>query len=383
MAKEPHDRGHIADLVIEGGGWARVGGQRLRFFGGTDYLGLARHPDLIGEIGAALQREGASASGSRVTTGSRAAHAELEGALGEWTAGEAVILPSGYLAAQAAVQGMAPAGGWEIALLDERAHPCLSDACRAAGIGSIHSYRHADPADFERQLRRLEQPVQKRPERWLVATDAVFPVSGQIAPLDQLAEVAAAHGIGLLLIDDAHGLGVLGPGGAGTAAAFGLRPRPGLCLAGTLSKALGSFGGWVSGPPGSAGLIRSSSVYVGSTPIPAALAAGACVAVRIARSDLERRERVLRLAQRLKHAVRELGMTCPDGPSPIVSLKGPSDITAAQLHARLLSHGCYVPAIRYPGADDSTVLRAAVTADHSEADIELLTASLAAAVRES
>ncbi|MCW2585025.1 MAG: 8-amino-7-oxononanoate synthase, partial [Frankiales bacterium] len=204
----------------------------------NDYLGLARHPEVVEAAVAAVRRYGAGSTGSRLVTGTTALHLELEQALATRTGAEAaLVFSSGYLANLGAVTTLAGAG--TLVVSDSANHASLVDACRLSR-GTVQVVPHGDVA-------AVETALAGHPGRALVVTDAVFSVDGTLAPLVALHDVVRRHGA-LLLVDEAHGLGVLGPGGAGACALLGLDREPDVVRTVTLSKSLGSQGGAVLGP---------------------------------------------------------------------------------------------------------------------------------------
>ena len=203
----------------------------------NDYLGLSRHPVVVEGAMAALRAHGAGSTGSRLVTGSTVLHDELEQALAARIgAASALVFSSGYLANLGAVAALTRPG--DLVVSDAGNHASLVDACRLARA-EVVVVPHADPAAVQRAL------VPGR--RAMVVTDGVFSVDGELAPLAELHAVVRRAGA-LLLVDEAHALGVLGPGGAGAVAAAGLAGQPDIVLTATLSKSLGSQGGVVLGP---------------------------------------------------------------------------------------------------------------------------------------
>jgi 8-amino-7-oxononanoate synthase len=214
------------------------GSPELLDLASNDYLGLARHPDVIAGAVAAARRFGAGSTGSRLVTGTTSLHLELEGELARRTGAEsALVFSSGYLANLGAVTTLAGPG--VLVVSDQANHASLVDACRLSRA-TVKVVPHAAPD-------AVEQALAGHDGRALVVTDAVFSVDGVLAPLADLHAVARRHGA-LLLVDEAHGLGVLGPHGAGACALVGIEAEPDVVRTVTLSKSLGSQGGAVLGP---------------------------------------------------------------------------------------------------------------------------------------
>ncbi|MFB9659457.1 aminotransferase class I/II-fold pyridoxal phosphate-dependent enzyme [Glycomyces mayteni] len=297
---------------------------------GNDYLGLSRHPGVLGAAAEALADHGLGAGGSRLVRGTTEVHEAFEADFARHTGtGTAVLYSSGYLANLGAVAALA-AGP---VLLDAHAHASLHDAVRLAGRRAA-TFAHNDLHDLERQLETL------RPA--LVAVESVYSVLGDAAPLRDLHALTAAHGA-LLLVDEAHAIGTVGPHGSGGVAAAGLAGDPGIVVTATLSKALGAAGGVVAGP---AALRRhlhdTGRTFIYDTAPPPAVIAGAAAALRIARgSDSARTE----LARRSALAAKLL-----DAPAPAAGVCSPpagdaraATAWAARCAARGVAVGCFRP----------------------------------------
>lgn len=346
-----------------------VAGRELVAFAGCDYLGLSTSPEVLEALRAGLERYGVSAGASRTTTGGTDAHAALEAALAEHLElEEAVLTPEGWLANVATVEALA--GVCERAFIDADAHASSGGAARAAGLDHEH-FEHADPISLARRIeaRRCRAP--------LVMTDGLFPAAGRCAPLAELLAVLPAGGA--LLLDDAHGLGVLGARGAGTLERAGVRDGR-IVSTGTLSKACGVYGGFVAGTHAWMDAVRASASYVGTTPLPPALAEAARVALRLLAQGELRATLAARMAG-LRAALEPLGLPAPEVETPVVALGARSSAAGRALHAALLEDGLLVPFVDYPGGPRGAPggwLRVALCAAHSEADVERLAAALLA-----
>jgi 8-amino-7-oxononanoate synthase len=301
---------------------------------GNDYLGLSRHPAVLTAAAAALAEHGLGAGGSRLVRGTTGLHESFEAEFARHTGSEtAVLYSSGYLANVGAVAALAGP-----VLLDAHAHASLHDAARLTG-GRSETFAHNDLDDLERQLRSL------RPA--LVAVESVYSVLGDAAPLRELHALTSAHGA-LLLVDEAHAIGTVGPHGSGGVAAAGLAGDPGVVITATLSKALGAAGGIVAGP---AALRRhlhdTGRTFIYDTAPPPAVVAGASAALAIAReSDSARTE----LARRAALAATALG-----APGPAAGVLSPpaGDARAAAAWAeRCADEGVAVGCFRPPSTPD-------------------------------
>jgi 8-amino-7-oxononanoate synthase len=263
------------------------------------------------------------------------------------------------------------AGRHDVVLEDRLNHASLIDASRLAGC-RVRRYRHAD-AEHAASLLAAAAPGQSS----IVVTDGVFSMDGDLAPLPALAD-AARRRAAWLLVDDAHGLGVLGDQGRGSCEHFGLSPDDVPILMGTLGKAFGTAGAFVAGSATLIeGLVQFARTYIYTTAMPAALAAATCVSLDIARREGWRREHLRALIKRLQQGFAQLGLPVPTNPTPIQPLLLGSSRLASETAAALLEAGVLVPAIRPPTVPEGTArLRITLSASHSEAQVDRLLETL-------
>jgi 8-amino-7-oxononanoate synthase len=333
----------------------------------NDYLGLSRHP-LVVEAGVqALRDYGAGSTGSRLVTGSLDLHAALEQALADHTGSEAgLVFSSGYLANLGAVAALAGPG--TLVVSGGGNHASLVDACRLSRADVVVTPQ-SDPGAVRRVLAARTQ------ERALVVTDAVYSVDGALAPLAALHEAARAHGA-TLLVDEAHGLGVVGPTGQGASAAAGLAGEPDVVLTVTLSKALGSQGGAVLGPAAvREHLIDTARTFIFDTGLNPAAAGAALAALRLV--DAGRVAALHRATAELADAVgvpRSSGavVQVPVG-DPVLAVQAQQDCAAAGVRV-----GCFRPPSVPQGG---SCLRLAARADLTDADLERGAAVVRGALR--
>lgn len=252
---------------------------------GNDYLGLARHPEVTEAAASAARTWGAGATGSRLVSGSTELHAELERELAEFCGFEsALVFSSGYAANLAAVTALAPHGS--LVVSDAGNHASLIDGCRLAR-GTTQVVAHADPDAVRKALGTHAGPA-------VVVSDTVFSVDGDAAPLNGLAAACRESGAALL-VDDAHGLGVLGEGGRGAPHGVGLSGAPDVVTTVTLSKSLGSQGGAVLGPAHVIDhLVNAARTFIFDTGLAPAAAGAALAALRLLRREPERATRACR-----------------------------------------------------------------------------------------
>jgi 8-amino-7-oxononanoate synthase len=303
--------------------------------------------------------------------GHRREHALLEEALAEWTGRErALLFSTGYMANLGTLQALLQRG--DVCVQDKLDHACLLDGAQLAGA-ELKRYPHADVAAAARQLR-------SRPDAAaLLATDGVFSMDGDVAPLAALAALCAREGA-TLMVDDAHGLGVLGADGAGSVAAAGLSPRDVPVLMATLGKALGCSGAFVAGSAALVeGLLQFARPYVYTTAMPPALAAAACTAVAVARREGWRRDKLAALVARFRAGACELGLPLLPSSSAIQPLLLGDAQAALDAAQALERRGLLVGAIRPPTVPRGQArLRITLSAAHEEADVDRLLDALAA-----
>jgi 8-amino-7-oxononanoate synthase len=347
-----------------------VPGLHLVNFGTNDYLGLAHDPRVIAAACSAAGQFGWGARASPLVSGWTAAHQELALALADFEHVEAVALfPSGFAANLGTVAALVGPG--DAVYVDRLDHACLVDGTRLAGA-RLRVYPHGDLVRLGEILHR----DRGRFRRALIATDGVFSMDGDLAPLGGLADLAEQAGA-MLLVDEAHGTGVFGPDGRGAAAACGVAGRV-HAKVGTLSKALGSLGGFVAGSRRLVDwLTNHARTLVYSTALPPAAAAAALAALAIARSEPWRRERVLGLGRALAASLTAAGLTVgPSAGSIVPVILGDPERTVAAA-ARLRQRGFLVPAIRPPTVPAGTSrLRLSLSAAHRDADIAALVEAL-------
>ena len=334
-------------------------------FGSNDYLGLANDPRLA-EAAANACRDHAWGSGaSPVVSGRTEWHAELERQLADFEQAEAAMLfPSGY----AANSGVIPAlvGERDAILADAKNHASLIDGCRLSRAERF-IYRHND-ADHLGELLKKAGGYRRQ----LIVTDGLFSMDGDFAPLVEISELAERHGA-MLLVDEAHATGVWGDHGRGSVEHFGVDHSATLRV-GTLSKALGSIGGFVVGDQRLIDwLYNRARPYVFSTAPPAAIAAAGLAALQIVRQEPERRQRVVSLAEGLRARLQARGWSTGDSTSQIVPIRVGGPEAAVALSQRLAKLGVFAPAIRPPSVPEGeSLLRISLSCAHSEEDLERL-----------
>jgi 8-amino-7-oxononanoate synthase len=340
----------------------RVDGREAICLSSNNYLGLADDPALIAAASEAITREGLGAGASRLISGSMGSHAIAERRLAALVrADDAILFGSGYAANVAALDALLDER--DVLFSDELNHASLIDGCRLSRAAT-HVYRHRDLDHLESLLRAHRAPARLA----IIVTDAVFSMDGHRAPLAALRALADRHDAALY-VDEAHGLGVLGPSGRGACAEEGVVPD---LLLGTLGKALGTSGAFIAARRPVVELLRNRCrSFVFSTAPPPALAAAAARAADLAEAADDRRARLRAHAARLRARLRELDWNVPPGDAPIVPvLIGDPERTMA-LSAALLERGVFAHGIRPPTVPPGTSrIRLVPMATHQPEQIE-------------
>jgi 8-amino-7-oxononanoate synthase len=351
------------ELDGEVGPTSRFEGRPMVMLGSNNYLGLTTDPRVRRAAVAAIRRFGTGVTGSRLLNGTLPLHRELEELLADWVGTEAaLVFTTGYAANLGLIGALI--GARDVAVVDSAAHASLVDGARFSD-GALRAFRHNRPNSLRRALRMWRE--QPDAGGVLVAVDGIYSMEGDRAPLSQISHLCHEFGA-RLLVDEAHALGVVGPGGAGTAAEAEVRPD---LVMGTFSKSLASCGGFIGGPRAVIEYLKITCrpLMFTAAGTPAALAA-ALEAARIARVEDWRREAVARRAERLRRGLRDLGYRVGDGAgSAIVPVHVGDNWEAGRLWKALLDNGVYTNCA-IPPAVPMALLRTSVMATHSEADID-------------
>ena len=347
-----------------------IDGQKLINFGSNDYLGLAADPRLAAAAAEASLQEGTGAGASPLVTGRSAMHERLERELAEFEGTErALVFSSGYAANVGTIGALVGRG--DAIFSDQKNHASLIDGCRLSRA-AVHVYAHGDEQELAARLAE-GGPFRRR----LIASESVFSMDGDFAPLVRLVELAERFDC-MLLVDEAHATGVFGALGRGLAELLGVERGIHVRI-GTLSKALGCAGGFVCG---SERLIRwlvnRARTYVFSTALPPATCAAALAALAVVREERERRIGLVRRAAALVERLRGQGWQLGGCSSQIIPLMVGEAARATRLSHQLREQGLLVPAIRPPSVPaGGSLLRISLTCAHSDAMIDALTLALA------
>ncbi|MGH8032947.1 MAG: 8-amino-7-oxononanoate synthase [Luteimonas sp.] len=341
-------------------------------FCSNDYLGLSRQFGVVNALQDGASRDGVGSTGSHLVCGHHAVHDALEREIADWLgAPRALLFGSGFLANLSVLQALL--GDDDVCVQDRLNHASLIDAARLAGC-RLRRYPHNDAEGALRQLRSHPDGAA------VIASDGVFSMDGDLAPLRELALVAQAQSA-LLYVDDAHGVGVLGPDGRGSVAAARLRAGAALLQLVTLGKALGGYGALVVGDDALIQhLAETARPYVYTTALPPAQAAASLAAVKLARHESWRRDKLLALIAQFRRLAAGHGLPLSLSDTPIQPLLCGSDARAVAMAQALEAQGVWVTAIRPPTVPEGRArLRITLSALHSPAEVETLIAALAQA----
>lgn len=345
-----------------------VDGRRMLAFCSNDYLGLAADERLADAVRRGVARYGVGAGAAHLISGHSSAHHALEEELAAFTGRErALLFSTGYMANLGVIGALL---GRNDTLFEDRLnHASLIDG-GLLSRARMKRYPHADVASLREQLSAADG-------RRLVVSDGVFSMDGDIAPLEELAAACEAHDA-WLMVDDAHGIGVLGPQGQGSIAAAGLAVDRVPVLMGTLGKALGTAGAFVAGSEALIEtLIQRARPYVYTTAMPPAIAEATRAALRIVADEEWRRERVMGLAQRFRHGAQKIGLDLMDSPTPVQPVLLGDSGRATRWGEALRRAGILVGTIRPPTVPDGAArLRVTLSAAHTVEHVEALLAVL-------
>ena len=350
----------------------KFGGREFINFSSNDYLGLAGHPALGQAAREAIEQFGVGSGASRLICGSLQPHHELESALAKWQGTEtALVFSTGFAAAQGVLTSLLGRG--DVVILDKKAHASMIDGAKLSGA-TLRVFRHNDLENLEKLL----QWAADRGGRVLVASESVFSMDGDHAPLAGIVELKERYGAWLML-DEAHAVGLYGPLGQGLAAAGGLGERIEIRM-GTLGKAVGAAGGFICGSRQLFDLLvnKARSFIFSTAPSPAVSAAARAGVELIQGAEGQSlRGQLWQRVDELRHGVASLGWKTPAEPSAILPLIVGEEAKAVATMDHLREAGFFIPAIRYPTVPRNEArLRVTLTANHTAENIEQLVNAL-------
>ena len=346
-----------------------VEGRSLINFCSNDYLGLAGHPDISLALKQAADLYGTGSGASHLVSGHSVVHQELEEQLAEYTGRpRALLFSTGYMANIGAINALI--GRRDLILQDQLNHASLLDGGRLSQA-DFKRYKHVDMASLEQ---RLEQ---SSAERKLIVTDGVFSMDGNLAPLREISSLAKKHSA-WLMVDDAHGVGVLGQQGGGLVEEFNMSVEEVPVLVGTLGKSFGTFGAFVAGSEALIEtLIQYSRSYIYTTALPPAIAAATIASLQIVREETWRRDKLGQLVARFRRGAKQIGLQLAESNTPIQPVLINNDEKVMQVGQQLRAAGFLVGAIRPPTVPVGTGrLRITFSANHSEEQVDQLVAAL-------
>ncbi|MET9789303.1 5-aminolevulinate synthase [Streptomyces canus] len=338
----------------------------------NDYLGMGQHPLVLAAVRDGVAEFGAGSGGSRNIGGTNHRHVELEHELADWHGKEAALLfTSGFTANDGALTVLAGTPDNTVVFSDELNHASIIDGLRHSGA-TKRIFRHNDVEHLARLLAETDPELPK-----LIVLESVYSMSGDVAPLAEIADLAKRFGATTFL-DEVHAIGMYGPQGAGIAAREGIADQFDVVM-GTLAKGLGSVGGYIAGPHDLVDYVRATSrAFVFTTSLPPATAAGALAAVRHLRGSETERQRLAENAQLLHRLLDEADIPFKSAESHIVSAVVGDDALCKRASAQLLDrHRIYVQAINAPSVrTGEELLRIAPSATHTTADVKMFADAL-------
>ncbi len=346
-----------------------VEGRSLINFCSNDYLGLAGHADISLALKQAADLYGTGSGASHLVSGHSVVHCELEERLAEYTGRpRALLFSTGYMANIGAINALI--GRRDLILQDQLNHASLLDGGRLSQA-DFKRYKHVDMASLEQ---RLEQ---SSAERKLIVSDGVFSMDGNLAPLREISSLAKKHSA-WLMVDDAHGVGVLGQQGGGLVEELNMSVEQVPVLVGTLGKSFGTFGAFVAGSEALIEtLIQFSRSYIYTTALPPAIAAATLASLKIVREETWRRDKLGQLVARFRRGAKQIGLQLAESNTPIQPVLINSDEKVIQVGQQLRAAGFLVGAIRPPTVPVGTGrLRITFSANHNEEQVDQLVAAL-------
>jgi 7-keto-8-aminopelargonate synthetase-like enzyme len=332
-------------------------GKKYSYFAGNNYLGLASHPAVKAASIASIEKYGINFSASRRTTGTADIHLELEKQLSVFKGKEdAVVFASGYQGNSILLELLKDS--YSSVFIDQYAHPSITGSIPRE-ITQVHYYNHLDAGHLQSLLHREKE------SKPLIITDGVFALTGEITPLDKILELAEEYNA-ILIIDDAHSTGILGKSGRGTPEFFNLPERDNLFQSETMSKALGGYGGFISGSRKFTESIRDkSTTYQASTSLPPPIVAAGIASLKIIKENPGLRTGLLTRAGDLRKEILSLGFQSTNFPTPIIPIMFTELARAKDLSSFLENNGIIVPFINYPVKQATFMVRITVSTSHT------------------
>jgi 8-amino-7-oxononanoate synthase len=343
-----------------------IDGRRIIMAGSNNYLGLTKHPKVMAAAEDALRRFGTSNNGSRFLNGTLEMHVQLEERLAKFTGKEAALVYStGYLTNLGSISALMDKG--DVVILDKEAHACIVDGARLSSA-DVKRFKHNDVRDLERVLSSIPAKAGK-----LIVVDGLYSMEGDIAPLPEIVRIAKDHNA-RLLVDDAHGFGVLGSRGAGASEALGVEDQVDLVM-GTFSKSFASLGGFIAGPRAVMDYLRHHArALIFSASVTPASAAAALAALDIIESEPQLRVRLKQISDKMRLGFQAMGLEVGSGVgTPIVPIFIGDRVKTMQAWRRILDRGVFVNAIIVPAVQPGRdLLRTSYMATHEDQQLDTI-----------
>lgn len=346
------------------GNYVHSNGKKYSYFGGNNYLGLANHPVVKAASIQSIKMYGVNFSASRRTTGTAEIHLELEKQLSIFKEKQdAVVFASGYQGNSILLEILK--NRYSAVFMDQFAHPSIAGSI-PRDIANVQHYYHCDAGHLENLLHH------HKGFRPLIITDGVFALTGEIAPLDKIYPLVEKHNA-ILVVDDAHSTGILGENGKGTPEHFKLADAENIYQTETMSKALGGYGGFISGSKEFTDFIREkSTIYQASTALPPPIVAAGIASLKIIRENPGLRIRLLERAGELRKEIIGLGFQTTQDSTPIIPIMLSALAKAKDLSVFLENNGIIVPFMNYPVKQAKYMVRITVSASHTIYQAEVL-----------
>ncbi|NOU58350.1 aminotransferase class I/II-fold pyridoxal phosphate-dependent enzyme [Marinifilum caeruleilacunae] len=354
--------------ILDGptGSSTRIHNKDMLYFAGVGYFQLQNHPEIIQASIDALQKYGVTAATSRAGIGTTDLLLELDQKIAEYFDTEdAVYLPSGYLSNMAGIQALKAMKKFDVIFMDEVVHYCNEEAALTTGL-PIYRFKSRDAEDLENQIKTHL----KGNERPLIVSDGMFPVWAWMAPIPEYLKIAEKYD-GIIWLDDAHPVGIIGEHGRGTYDYHKLKSER-LYMGATLSKAFGAYGGFVPGSEEFIYHVKHGHIVDGATSPVSAAAGAALKGLQLVSDHPEWRDTIRANAMRLKNGLRQLGIEVENNDFPVTSFKIGNAEQMQAIHAEVLKRNIYIQYTKYIGAGPEGVLRTVMFSTHSNEQIDLL-----------
>ena len=353
--------------ILEGaqGPHVKIKGRTYISFCSNNYLGLANHPEVVKAVEDAVGKYGWGAGASRLVSGNTELHQALEDEISKFKRKEAaIVFPTGYMANIGTICSLVSSG--DLIICDRLNHASIIDGCRLSGA-TFRVYPHRDVGKLENILKKSKECPRK-----LIVTDTVFSMDGDLAPLPDIVRIAHEYNA-MVMADEAHGTGVFGENGRGVVEHFNLDKKVNIIM-GTLSKAVGSLGGFVTGNSDLISYLRNKArTFMYTTALPPAACAASIAGIKLIQRDHSLRESLWRNVHYVKERLKLLNLNVTSLESPIIPIIIGNAKKAVDVSGFLFESGILIPAIRPPTVpDESSRLRITIMATHTRADLDKL-----------